>query len=54
MHGEDVKHSQLRKGDHHGCQIDETIQLEVSGDTPEGNTQLHVCMLCMLCHAAAI
>ena len=37
MYGDDVKQSQLRKGNHHGCRIDETLQLEVSGDKPEGD-----------------
>ena len=36
MFGDDVKHSQLRKGNHHGCRIDETLQLEVSGDQNPG------------------
>ena len=40
MYGDDVKYSQLRKGDHHGCRVDETIQLEVSGDKPEGKCML--------------
>ena len=52
MYGDDVKHSQLRKGDHHGCRIDETIQLEVSGDTPEGMSVSVSCLWTFACKSS--
>ena len=32
----DEKVSQLKRGAHHNCRIDETIQLEVTGDKESG------------------
>ena len=52
IYGDDVKHSQLRKGDHHGCRIDETIQLEVSGDTPEGMSGSVPCLWTFACKSS--
>ena len=36
--GKDVKHTQLKRGNSHNCRIDETIQLEVTGDQASGQS----------------
>ena len=36
MFAKDEKVSQLKRGSRHNCRIDETIQLEVTGDNESG------------------
>lgn len=40
MFGKDTKKTQLKKGGSHNCRIDETVQLEVTGDPQTGQILL--------------